>query len=812
MLSEPEQRQVEREKWIGRPMKRVEDHRLLTADTAFVDDLEVSNAVYVSILRSPYAHAKLLNVDVSKALELRGVVAALTGEDVESQSKPLPSYAVANLKPEEYGIAIGKVRYVGEPVAAIAATEPEIAEDALELIEVEYQSLPAVVDAEEAMRPEAPLVFDSFGTNVVARHSAKWGNPDQAFKDADIVLKKTVTLSRFSSTPLEPVAIVGRFDMITGELTLECNAQMPGHVMMVMSDILGIPTQNLHLIVQDIGGGFGLKTRPWKPLVIVSLLAKKVPGRPVKYIEERREHLMASGQTAGLIAKIEVAANKAGKILAFRLHDINNDGASLTYAGTYSSMHATLINGCYSIRNIEWSSYTVLTNTCPSMPNRGVGKPGIVYIVERMVDLVSRALNIDPAEVRFRNFIPPDKFPYATPSGRVYDSGNYPEVMKRALRISEYDRWRKEQTRMRKEGKFVGIGIASYVHGASATAREIEGITVKMDPKGKVTVSSGSPDMGTSHSSAFSQILADELGVNPDDIKTLSFDSDRSPWTPYSGTHANKFSGPDVESAVRAARMIRQKMLVVAAHLLGAPGKLDDIVLENRRAYLRSSPNRAVSVYDIAKASYQNPQLLPPGIDPGLEATAVGNSPFAMDAFNQNSELETGATHQLVTGSSSPTGYMTYPNSAHIVVVEVDGETGSIKILNYAIVHDVGRVINPMIVEGQVHGGAVSGIGAALLEEFLYNKEGDLLSSSFMDYLKATSLDVPEIVEDRVETPSPRSSLGIKAIGEGESLGPLPALCNAVEDALSPLRIEIPGLPMTPERILKLIENARLTQ
>ncbi|MHB1908516.1 MAG: xanthine dehydrogenase family protein molybdopterin-binding subunit [Nitrososphaerales archaeon] len=809
MLSEPEQREIERKKWIGKPMKRLEDQRLITADTAFVDDLEVSNVLYVAVLRSPYAHAKLLSVNTSKALELSGVVAAISGADAKAHTKTLPAYAVSHLKPEEYGIAVGKVRYVGEPVAAVAAVEQEIAEDALELIEVEYEPLTAVVNVEEAMKPDAPLVYDSFGTNVVAHHSAKWGKVEQAFKDADFVFKKRVTLSRFSSTPLESVAIIGRYDSFTDELTLSCNAQMPGHVMMVMSEVLGIPTHNLHLIVNDIGGGFGLKTRPWKPLVIVSLLAKKVPNRHIKYIEDRREHLMASGQTAGMVADFEVAANKEGKILAFRLHDVNNDGASLTYAGTYSSMHATLINGCYGIRNIEWDSYTVLTNTCPSMPNRGVGKPGIVYIVERMVDLVSKKLGIDPSEVRFRNFIQPDRFPYVTPSGRVYDSGNYPEVLRRALKISDYDKWRRDQSILRKQGRFIGIGIAVYVHGASATAREIEGITVKMDPKGRVSVSSGSPDMGTSHSSAFSQILADELGIQPDDVKTLSFDSDRSPWTPYSGTHANKFSGPDVESAVRAARILRHKMLVIASHLLGVPERENEIILSNRKAFLKSAPEKFVSVSDIAKASYQNPQLLPKGIDPGLEATAVGNSPFAMDAFNSSSELETGATHQLVTGSSSPTGYMTYPNSAHVVVIEVDPETGGIKILNYAIVHDVGRVINPMIVEGQVHGGAISGIGAALLEEFLYGDDGELLSSSFMDYLKPTSLDAPNIVEDRIETPSPRSSLGIKAIGEGESLGPLPALCNAVEDALCSLEIEVPGLPMTPERIKKLIDKAR---
>ena len=809
MLQGPELKyETKEEKWIGRAMKRVEDRRLITGDTAFVDDLEISRLLYVAVLRSPYAHAKLLKVDCSKALEVPGVVAAVTGEDAKRFTKPLPAYAVSHLKPEEYGLAVGKVRYVGEPIAAVAATDPDTAEDAIEFIEAEYETLPAVVDAEEAMKPGAPLVYESFGTNVVAHHTAKWGNVDQAFKDAAVVVKKRVTLSRISSTPLAPVAVGGRYDSITDELTLSCNAQMPGHVMMVMSEVMGIPTHRLHLIVQDIGGGFGLKTRPWKPLVLVSLLAKKVPGRPVKYIEERREHLLASGMTAGLAADFEAAASKDGKILAFRFRDYNNDGASLTYAGTYSSMHATLINGCYSIRNIQWESFTCLTNTCPSMPNRGVGKPGIVYIVERMIEAVAQELKIDPVEIRMRNFIPPDKFPYVTPSGRVYDSGNYPAVMNTAVKISEYEKWRREQAKARKEGRYIGIGVASYVHGGSATAREIEGITIKVEPKGRVVISSGSPDMGTSHSSAFAQILSDELGVNPGDVSTISFDSDRSPWTPYSGTHANKFSGPDVESTVRAARILRKKMIDVASHLLGLASGSEEIVLTGGKAFARSNPSKFVTVVDIAKASYQNPQLLPKGVDPGLEVTCVGNSPFAMDAFHAASEMETGATHQLVTGSSSPTGYMTYPNSAHIVVVEVDANTGMVKILNYAIVHDVGRVINPMIVEGQVHGGFASGIGAAFFEEFLYNKEGELLSSTFMDYLKPTSLDIPELAEDRVETPSPRSSLGIKAIGEGESLGPLPVMCNAVEDALAPLGVKVPGLPISPERLYKLIRAA----
>ena len=533
-------------------MKRVEDQHLLLADTEFVDDLKVAVALHAAVLRSPYAHAKVIKVNVEKALQVPGVVAVITGEDAQKYSNPLPAYSVSKFKSEEYFMAVNEVRYVGEPVAAVAATEQAIAEDALEAIEVEYEQLPVVVDPEKAMASDAPLVFKSFGTNVVAHYHAVWGDIGGAFKQADAVVKEKIKLHRFSSTPLETVSVIAGFDVGTKELTLQCNAQMVGHVMVVVSNVLGIPTHKLRLIVRDIGGGFGIKTRPWKQLLIPSVLSMKT-GRPVKYVEERREHLMAAGQTAEGVFEFEAAVKNDGTILGYRLHDVVNDGASLTYAGTYASMHATLINGAYRIKNVEWDAYTVLTNECPSMPNRGVGKPGIVYLVERMMDIVSQKLGLDPAAVRMKNYIRPDEFPYLSPSGRVYDSGNYPAVLKRALELVGYDGLRKQQSEMRKKGRYLGIGLSTYVHGSSATAREIEGVIVKIESRGWGRVASGSPDMGTSHATAFTQIMADELGVNPEDVSVSTFDSDFSPWTPWSGTHANKFSGPDVEAAVRAA-------------------------------------------------------------------------------------------------------------------------------------------------------------------------------------------------------------------------------------------------------------------
>lgn len=805
MVEQVQVTKEERKKYFGMSLRRVEDKRLLTGNTSFVEDLRVADLVHVAVLRSPYAHAKLLKVDPSRALKLEGVIEVITGKDAVHYSQPLPPYAIEKYPSEEYCLATKKVRYMGEPVAAVAAISPEIAEDALELIDVEYEPLRAVVDPEEAMKDDSPLVYDSFGTNVVGHNHGKWGEVDESFKQADLIVKKRVGLQRYSSTPLEAVSVVATYDDISGELTLRSNAQMPGHVMMTMSKIFGIPSNSVHLIISDIGGGFGLKTRPWKQLSIATIFAMKLPGMNVKYLEDRSEHLMSGGQTAGLLADIEAAVRKDGKILAFRFRDINNDGASLTYAGTYASMHATLISGCYKINNIEWDSYTVLTNECASMPNRGVGKPGIVYIVERMIETVAQELKMDPADIRFKNFIQPDEFPYVTPSGRIYDSGNYPAVLKKLLDISGYEDLKKERDNLKSQGRLVGIGLTTYIHGASATAREIEGITIKIDPRGTASIRSGSPDMGTSHSTAFVQIISDIVGMKPSDIRVLPFDSYFSPWTPFSGTHANKFSGPDVEATVMASKLLRKKVNTNAAAMLETTE--DDIEVSESVAYSRKDPSKKVTIQDIAKATYQNPHLVPGKIDPGLEITWIGNSPEAVKAFDATKELETGATHQLVTGSSSPTGYMTYPNSAHLALLEVDRETGVLSILKYFVVHDIGNIMNPQIVQGQLHGGVAHGIGVALMEDFVYDEDGQLIASSFANYLKPTTVEIPNIVDDHVITPSPRSSLGMKAIGEGETFGPLVTMCNGVEDALSEYGVKVSTLPLTPEKLHALIKE-----
>jgi CO/xanthine dehydrogenase Mo-binding subunit len=418
-----------------------------------------------------------------------------------------------------------------------------------------------------------------------------------------------------------------------------------------------------------------------------------------------------------------------------------------------------------------------------------------------MMDVIAGELKMDPAEVRFRNFVRPNQFPYTNAGGYIYDSGNYPEMLKKALRLAEYEKWRQKQRNLKREGRFVGIGISSYVHGASGNQKDVEGVSIRIDPLGNVIVRSGSPDMGTSHATAICQVLAEELGVNPDEVKVLFFDSDSSPWTFYSGTRSNRFAGAELESLLLGARQLRTKVCKIAAHVLAAP--LDKIDLVDGKAVILDHPERNVTISSLAKISYSDPEIISMGLT--LEETSIAGG-FRPD---QNVVKNTQQPKDSKTPLGSLTrGYVSYPSSAHVAIVEVDIETGMIKILKYVIVHDVGRVINPMIVEGQVHGAATHGIAAALMEGFCYDEEGQQLTTTFGDYAAASALDLPDLLVGEIETPSPRSSLGVKGVGEGEALGPLPALANAVEDALSPLHIQINDLPLMPERLHKLIARS----
>ena len=421
-----------------------------------------------------------------------------------------------------------------------------------------------------------------------------------------------------------------------------------------------------------------------------------------------------------------------------------------------------------------------------------------MYIVERMIDVIARELKMDPAEVRFRNFVQSNQFPYTNAGGYEYDSGNYPEMLKKALYLADYEGWRARQEVLRREGKFIGIGISTYVHGASGNQKDVEGVSIRIDPLGNVIVRSGSPDMGTSHATAICQVLAEELGVSPSDVKVLPFDSDYSPWTFYSGTRSNRFSGAELESVLLGAKRLKTKFCKIAGHILSSP--VEGIELSEGKAALLDNPERFVTISNIARIDYGDPEVLALGLT--LEETTIAGGFRPGQSLGRYSPQPKGSG---ATSGGLTRGYVTYPSSAHLAIVEVDPETGMIQILKYVIVHDVGSVINPMIVEGQVHGAAAHGIAAALMEGFYYDDEGQLLTTTFGDYAATSALDLPDLIVEGIETPSPRSSLGVKGVGEGEALGPLPALANAVEDALRPLNIAINDLPLMPERIYKLI-------
>ncbi|MCS7136805.1 MAG: xanthine dehydrogenase family protein molybdopterin-binding subunit [Candidatus Caldarchaeum sp.] len=774
-------------RWIGERVKRLEDPPLLTGKATFVDDLKINGMLHAAILRSPYPHAYVRGVEVKQALKRPGVRAVLLPSDVLERTKPIPpARQILHLSPQEYCMAVGKTRYVGEPVAAVAAETQAEAFDALEDIHIEYAPLESVSDPYRAMNDSSNLVYEPFGTNLAAHFHEKWGNVEAAFASADRVLEMEFKLHSYSIPPLETIGVLAKYDEHSKGLTVWANVQMVGEAVKVLSHCLGIPSNRLRLVVPHIGGGFGLKGRPWKNLLITSLLSLKT-GRPVKYVETRREHLSSAGHTPACFFKIKAAVRKDGRILGYRIEEVVDEGASISYAGIYALMHKTLINGAYDVRNIEWDAYCVLTNKSPSTPVRAVGKAGIGYVVERMVDTIARELSMDPAEIRFKNYIKAGDMPYATPSGKIYDPSDYSAILRKALEVARVEEYRQSR---REDGKVYGVGISTVVHGGSAWAVEFEAIQVSVDVHGCVKVSSPSPDMGTGQRTSLAQIVAEELGITPQSVSFPEnyFDSQSMVWTPFSGTHASKFSGPDVESCVRAARILKSKVLKAASLMLEA--NPNDLVLEDGMVGVRNSGVK-VSLEQVAAFVYRHQSNLPEGLEPGLTATWIGGSDRSRESYVED-----------------PTAsYLTYPFSAHVAVVALDPETGYVEVEKYVVVHDCGATINPMIVEGQVVGSVANGVEAALLCEFVYDADSQMLTQTFADLLLMTASEGFDVSVYDLSHPTNRSILGVKGIAEADVIGPLAAVPNAVLDALSNLGInaQIDSLPLTPEKILTLI-------
>ncbi|HZU05754.1 MAG TPA: xanthine dehydrogenase family protein molybdopterin-binding subunit [Chloroflexota bacterium] len=799
-------------KWIGARVKRLEDPRLLTGRGTYIDDLRpVPNIHHAAILRSPHAHARILRVDVSKALAMPGVVGVLTPQDVLELSDPFPVGVEAPVK--YYATATDKVRFVGEPVCVVVARDRYIAEDARELIEVEYEPLPAVVDPEKAMEPGAPLLHEHIGSNIACYRSLRYGDPDGAFARADVVVSQRQVFPKYGSTPMECYGVIATYDPISQEYTVWSNFQGPFSLHPVTARALRTPENKLRFIVPpDIGGGFGIKSSMFPYIALIALAARKT-GVPVKWIEDRLEHLAASSSNTDRVSYMEVALTRDGTILGMRMKLIDNVGAYIR-APDPGCLFRPLGNqvGPYYFKDLAVEAYAVHTNKSLTGPNRGYGCQHLYFNIERLLDVAADRLGMDPAELRRKNLIPASAMPYTTPTGGIYDAGDYPATFERLLEMARYDELRREQARARAEGRLYGIGIALAVdpsvsnmgYVTIAFDRKVrqrpdyqpksgaaETGTVIVDARGHVTCTLNTCPEGQGHETAVAQLIADELSIPIENVRVVAdFDSGSRAWTIATGTYSSRFAAAGASAALLAARKVKAKMIEIAAHVLEAAP--EDIVLADGVFSVRGAPERAVPFRRVAGIAHWNPNALPKGMEPGLQSTALWNFEHATapDEYDR-------------VNSSQLYGFV-----GEIVVVEVDRETGQIAIKNYFTMHDAGRILNPMIVEGQIWGAVLHGMAGALFEEMVYDENGAFLAGTFMDYLCPTAMEAPPLTIGHVEYPTPASLTGAKGVGESSSETAPAAIANAVADALKPLGIEINSLPLTPSKIWALLRAA----
>ncbi len=797
-------------KYIGNRARSKEGPRHVTGRGLYTDDFQLPGMLQAMMLRSPHAHAKIVSVDPSDALKNPSVFAVVTPEDIKTNTKPFrPGRYAAGLKRQidEYAGAVEKVRYVGEPIGAVAARDRGTAEDALELIQVEYDPLRAVVDVREAIKPSSATLFDELGTNLAWQGSLQYGDIEAAFKSADRVVKENLKIHRYSSTPLEPFVVIASYDAASKRLTVWVTAQVPEVIYDGLREALGL--QDIRVIIPDVGGGFGQKIHLIrKYVVLVSLLAIK-SGRPVKWIEDRGEHMMAGGHACAQEVEAEAAVKNDGTVLGLRFKEYDDVGGSISTLTIHFTNKLNNLSNTYRTPAIRMEGNAVVTNKCPVIPNRGIGKPGMCYIWERMMDRVAQELKISPIEVRRKNLIKPDEMPYRTISGNIYDSGDYPGLLSTLLERVEYEKLREEQIRERGKGRLIGIGIVIGVEpGGRNAARDmaifpemkeppgsggVNGATVKVEKNGTVSLHLGSPNCGQAHETSTAQVAAEVLGTTPDQISTsIPFDSDLSPWGVAAANSGNNFHLYDIGAVHGAAGKLRDKILKLAAHVLKVEEK--ELIIENGVVQVPGSAAKKVTFAELGRIVYNNQHLLPEGMEAGLQSTFYYTFPHA------NPNIVPGAD-RLVRAQ------FTFSAGAHAAVVEVDKHTGQVHVLRYLIVGDNGTVINPDVVNGQVYGSAAHGIAVALGEGFMYSAEGQPLTITYLDYGKCSTAETPNVEVIHRPSPSPFTSLGQKAAGEGAAIPSPAAIASAVEDALQPFGVKIRELPLSPEIVWRLVNN-----
>jgi 2-furoyl-CoA dehydrogenase large subunit len=762
------------ETWVGQPLLRLEDEALLRGEGRFIDDLDpVPNARHAAVLRSPFAHARITRLDPTAALEFPGVAGVLTGADVVELSRPFAA-GIDSTVPH-YAAAHEVTRYVGEPVAVVVARDRYLAEDALELIAAEYEPLAPVLDAEAVVETDA----------CVSDRSFLYGDVDGALAQADLVVRERFRFPRWSCTPVECYGVVADWNDAERSLTAWANFQGPFSLHSVAAGALGLPGSKLRLITPpDSGGSFGIKSAVFTYVVLIGLASRKL-GVPVRWTEDRLEHLAASSSSSGRVTAIEAGFTSEGDLVALRYDAIEDVGAYVRAPepATLYRMHGSL-SGAYGVGNVAARNRVVLTNTMPSGLNRGFGGPQLYLALERTMTIAAKRLGLDPAELRRRNLIPTEAFPYRTPSGALYDSGDYEACLDDAVALASYEERRTEAADARAGGRLVGVGIACVVEPSTSNMGYItlaehadtrglpksgnaEGCTISISALGGITVRTSTTPQGQGHRTVIAQIVADRHGVEPKDVDVLTdVDTSTSPWTIASGNYSSRFSGVGVAAVAVAAERLAEKIAAIREHL-GDP---------------------AASLRRIAGTAHWNPEALPPGMEPGLAVTAYYAAPNLLPPDDED-RVASSAAHGFV---------------VDVAVVEIERDTGEVTVLDYVTVHDAGRLLNPLLAEGQVRGGLAHGAAAALFERHVYDEDGNLLTGSFMDYLAPTAPDLPTPTIGHRESPTPFLPLGAKGLGEGTTMSVPAAIANAVADAIGRDDVEP---PFTPGRVWELLQR-----
>ncbi len=787
---------------IGARILRHEDPRLLRGHGCFVDDVSPPGLLHAACVRSPHARARIVAIDASRARRLSGVHLILTAPDLGSMNEPGPlliPHPALTAPRTQRPLAQDEVRFVGEAVAFVVADSRYQAEDAAALIEVEYAPLAAVVDVETALHEDSPRVHADVPANRAARFPQTVGDPERAWREAARILRERLVIERSCGSPLEGRGVVAEYDLRTGVLRVWASTQAPLTIRNGLAHMFGLPEFNVEVIAPDIGGGFGTKIMLFYPEEILVPFAAMRLGRPVKWTEDRREHLIASNQERGQIHHVEVAVDGEARILALRDRFVHDTGAYTPYGIVVPIVTAAQLPGPYRLRNYHVEFEVVYTNTVSVSPYRGAGRPHGAFVMERVMGLIAREFGLEPAEVRRRNLIQPHEFPwdvgltFQDGSPTRYDSGDYPAGLEMALDMIGLPAFRAHQAEARREGRHLGLGLACYVEGTGIGP--YEGAHVRVEPSGRVFVATGLTTQGQGHYTTFAQIAASTLGCDPSHVTVVTGDTRKFNWG--AGTFASRALVTSGNAIHAAATKVRDKVLRLAASLLEVSPH--DLELEDGWVRVKGAPDKALTLG--ALATEANPIRYAYGQRSSATALRLVKARgAAVLASGEEPGLE-------ATGYFAPP-QSTFASGCHACIVEVDVETGQLQLLRYVVQHDCGVMVNPTIVEGQIRGGVAQGIGGAFYEKIVYDDGGQPLTASYMDFLMPTAMEIPSIEIGHLETPSPLNPLGIKGVGEAGAI-PGPALvAEAIEDALTPFAVRIREMPLNPSRLRALIRQA----